>query len=64
MDEYRHALSHRSRDSDGRGTASDDELAVLVDRLRWDRRRTPYGGRREYSQTVRNLAEACEQLTE
>jgi hypothetical protein len=23
---------------------------------------TPYGGRREYSQTVRNLAEACEQL--
>ncbi|MDP9145770.1 MAG: hypothetical protein M3N43_13960, partial [Actinomycetota bacterium] len=24
---------------------------------------TPYGGRREYSQTVRYLAEACEQLT-
>jgi hypothetical protein len=23
---------------------------------------TPYEGRREYSQTVRNLAEACEQL--
>jgi hypothetical protein len=48
-----------SRDPGGRGTASDDELAVLVDRLRWERRRDPYRGRREYSQTVRNLAEAA-----
>jgi hypothetical protein len=41
---------------------SDDDVAVLVDRLRWDRRREPYRGRREYSQTVRVLAEACERL--
>jgi hypothetical protein len=41
---------------------SDDDVAVLVDRLRWDRRRDPYRGRREYSQTVRTLAEACERL--
>ena len=41
---------------------SDDDVAVLVDRLRWDRRRNPYRGRREYSQTVRTLAEACERL--
>jgi hypothetical protein len=41
---------------------SDDDVAVLVDRLRWDRRRHPYRGRREYSQTVRALAEACERL--
>jgi hypothetical protein len=37
-------------------------VAVLVDRLRWDRRRRPRWGRREYSQTVRALAEACERL--
>jgi hypothetical protein len=41
---------------------SDHDLAVLVDRLRWDRRRDPYRSRREYSPTVRNLAEACERL--
>jgi uncharacterized Zn finger protein len=41
---------------------SDDDVAVLVDRLRWDRRRDPYRGRREYSQNVRALAEACERL--
>ncbi len=41
---------------------SDDDVAVLVDRLRWDRRRDPYRGRRAYSQTVRALAEACERL--
>jgi hypothetical protein len=39
-----------------------DELTVLVDRLRWDRRRDPYRGRREYSQTARQLAEVCDQL--
>jgi hypothetical protein len=39
-----------------------DELTVLVDRLRWDRRRDPYRGRREYSQTARELSEACDQL--
>jgi hypothetical protein len=41
---------------------SDDDVAVLVDRVRWDRRRDPHRGRREYSQTVRTLAEACERL--
>ena len=41
---------------------SDDDVAVLVDRLRWDRRRDPYRGRSEYSRTVRALAEACERL--
>ncbi|MEU2612403.1 DUF6880 family protein [Micromonospora sp. NPDC007271] len=34
-----------------------DELTVLVDRLRWDRRRDPYRGRREYSQAARQVAE-------
>ncbi|XVU23582.1 hypothetical protein ACQPZJ_41035 [Actinoplanes sp. CA-054009] len=40
----------------------DDELTELVDRLRRDRRRHPYSGRREYSQDVRALAAACEKL--
>ncbi|RZT77828.1 hypothetical protein EV382_0993 [Micromonospora violae] len=39
-----------------------DELTVLVDRLRWDRRRDPYRGRREYSQTARQVAEECDRL--
>jgi hypothetical protein len=39
-----------------------DELMVLVDRLRWDRRRDPYRGRREYSQTARHVAEECARL--
>jgi hypothetical protein len=39
-----------------------DDLAVLVDLLRRDRRRHPYQGRREYSQTARTVAEACERL--
>ncbi|MEU5949768.1 hypothetical protein ABZ793_30035 [Micromonospora sp. NPDC047465] len=38
------------------------ELTVLVDRLRWDRRRDPYRGRREYSQTARQVAEECDRL--
>ncbi|MBM0238576.1 hypothetical protein JNW88_18005 [Micromonospora sp. ATA32] len=39
-----------------------DELTVLVDRLRWDRRRDPYRGRREHSQTARQVAEECDRL--
>jgi hypothetical protein len=29
------------------GGMTGEELSVLVDRLRWDRRRDPYRGRRE-----------------
>ncbi|MEV7268577.1 hypothetical protein AB0N38_33980 [Micromonospora aurantiaca] len=39
-----------------------DDLMVLADRLRWDRRRDPYRGRREYSQTARQVAEECARL--
>jgi tetratricopeptide (TPR) repeat protein len=39
-----------------------DELSTLVDRLRRDRRRHPYRGRREYSQTAREVADLAEQL--
>jgi hypothetical protein len=39
-----------------------DELSALVDRLRWDRRRHPYRGRREYSQTAREVAHVADQL--
>lgn len=39
-----------------------DELTVLVDRLRWDRRRDPCRGRREYSQTARQVAGECDRL--
>ncbi|WP_319459345.1 DUF6880 family protein [Micromonospora sp. RTP1Z1] len=39
-----------------------DELTVVVDRLRWDRRRDPYRGRREYSQAARQVAEECDRL--
>ena len=37
-------------------------MTPLVDQLRWDRRRDPYRGRREYSHTARELADACERL--
>jgi uncharacterized Zn finger protein len=39
-----------------------EELSALVDRLRWDRRRDPYRGRREYSQTAREVAHVADQL--
>jgi hypothetical protein len=42
--------------------SSMDELTVLVDRLRRDRRRDPRAGRQEYSQTARELAGRCERL--
>jgi len=42
--------------------ADEDDVAVLVDRLRRDRRQHPHGGRREYSQTARAVAEACDRL--
>jgi len=44
--------------------ASPDELTVLVDRLRRDRRRVPYAGRREYSRDARELAARCEKLVD
>ena len=40
----------------------DNELTVLVDRLRRDRRRDPYSGRDAYSRTAREVANRCEQL--
>ncbi len=40
----------------------DYELAVLVDRLRRDRRRDPYSGRDAYSRTAREVADRCERL--
>jgi hypothetical protein len=43
---------------------SGDELTGLVDRLRWDRRRNPYAGRRDYSQAAGRLADRCARLIE
>ncbi|MEV6815280.1 hypothetical protein [Micromonospora sp. NPDC051296] len=40
----------------------DNELTVLVDRLRRDRRRDPYSGRDAYSRTAREVANRCDQL--
>jgi hypothetical protein len=40
----------------------ENELTVLVDRLRRDRRRDPYAGRRAYSQTAREVANRCATL--
>jgi tetratricopeptide (TPR) repeat protein len=42
--------------------ADENELTVLVDRLRWDRRRDPYAGRHAYSQTAREVADRCMML--
>ena len=42
--------------------AAEEDLVTLVDRLRRDRRQHPYGGRREYSQTARAVADVCERL--
>lgn len=39
-----------------------DELTVLVNALRRDRRRDPRAGRREYSQAALELADRCERL--
>lgn len=39
--------------------AAENELTVLVDRLRWDRRRDPYVGGRAYSRTAREVADRC-----
>lgn len=39
-----------------------EELSALVDRLRWDRRRHPHRGRREYSQTAREVAHVADEL--
>ena len=37
-----------------------ESLSVLVDRLRWDRRRHPYHGHREYSRAARGVAAIAE----
>jgi hypothetical protein len=42
--------------------AAENELTVLVDRLRWDRRRDPYAGGRVYSRTAREVADRCARL--
>ena len=42
--------------------AAENELTVLVDRLRWDRRRDPYAGGRVYSRTAREVADRCSRL--
>ncbi|WP_241835450.1 DUF6880 family protein [Pseudofrankia asymbiotica] len=39
-----------------------EDLTVVVDRLRWDRRRSPYVGRREYSRDARELLDRCARL--
>jgi hypothetical protein len=39
-----------------------ESLPKLVDQLRWDRRRHPYSGRREYSQAARGVAAIAEQV--
>lgn len=40
----------------------DEDLVTLVDQLRRDRRQHPHRGRREYSQTAREVAHVCERL--
>jgi hypothetical protein len=40
------------------------EVRQLIDGLRWDRRRHPYHGRREYSQRARAVAAAIEDMIE
>jgi hypothetical protein len=39
-----------------------ESLPGMVDRLRWDRRRHPYHGHREYSQAARGVAAIAEQI--
>ena len=41
----------------------DEELTAEVDRLRWDKRRHPGRGQREYATTARTVREVCDQLT-
>jgi hypothetical protein len=47
--------------SSSRTGASPESLPVLVDRLRWDRRRHPCRGHREYSRVARGVAAIAEQ---
>ncbi|WP_434739314.1 DUF6880 family protein [Micromonospora sp. SH-82] len=44
------------------GFEDHDELTMLVDRLRRDRRRDPYSGRSAYSRAARDVADRCERL--
>ncbi|OHV57989.1 hypothetical protein [Pseudofrankia sp. BMG5.36] len=43
---------------------SSEDLTVVVDRLRRDRRRSPYAGRREYSRDARELVDRCARLVD
>ncbi|MGA5817763.1 hypothetical protein ACPC54_07885 [Kitasatospora sp. NPDC094028] len=43
----------------GTNTVSPDELAALVDRLRWDKRRHPYHGRGEYQAAAHQVLETA-----
>ena len=55
------ASAQRGRSSPGSSSpALPESLSVLVDRLRWDRRRHPYHGHREYSQAARAVAVVAE----
>jgi hypothetical protein len=44
------------------GSVTSSDLTLLVDQLRWDRRRHPYSGRRPYSRAARDLITECERL--
>ncbi|WP_431681298.1 DUF6880 family protein [Kitasatospora sp. KL5] len=48
----------------GTNTVSPEELAALVDRLRWDKRRHPYHGRGEYQATAHRALETATTLVE
>ncbi|MEU6974047.1 DUF6880 family protein [Kitasatospora aureofaciens] len=48
----------------GTNTVSPDELAALVDRLRWDKRRHPYHGRGEYQAAAHQVLETATALVD
>ncbi|MFJ1709687.1 hypothetical protein [Kitasatospora sp. NPDC088346] len=48
----------------GKNTVSPDELAALVDRLRWDKRRHPHHGRGEYQATAHQVLETATALVD
>lgn len=55
--------AHHALPSDGIGQVSPgDELTVLADRLRWDRRRNPTAGRRQYHRDAADLTDRCTRL--
>ncbi|TYC76796.1 hypothetical protein [Streptomyces sp. CB01881] len=48
----------------GTNTVSPEDLAALVDRLRWDKRRHPHRGRGEYQATAHQVLETAATLVE